>query len=527
MTPRWRGIFWVVAVVNALPLFAVRHLPYTDLPEHVAAIDTLARLLPGGGGAPYVVALRESQYLLYHLTGALLARVVGDAVLANKLLLLLVAIAMPVSLRSFLRALDRDERVAIFGAMPFYNRALMVGFLPFVAAIPLTLFALAAIVEQCRAPTRRRAIGIALLCVLLFYTHVSAYVVGLLVAATIAIASSRLSRAPGRAFDPRPLLFTMPALVPSVIAALFWWSAGSLGAPGRDPDVARIALLDSVNRMPLWTFDAWRGHGDELWAVTWWTAFAIIVAAGLRRPLERGRGWVIALLPFGVALVVYLATPFRVGAAGYLNVRLAPLVTLFATVALRPRDDRWGKIPLGMAAIATVGMTATTTFEARRVCREKLGAGFESLLAEMTPGRRLAMLSFDARSPRAHEWPYVFAGSLYRARGGAIASYSFVELPHWPVHYDARVAGAVPPARGPFWVYHPCAYRYRDDGDYYDYVLVQGRFDLFPPRAPGPPFAEIASSGAFTLYARAAGPPMDEVDRGPCLRAPDPRRYDE
>ena len=57
----------VFAVANALPLFCVKHLPFTDLPEHVAAMATIARLLPGGGGAPYVLELGKSQYLLYHL----------------------------------------------------------------------------------------------------------------------------------------------------------------------------------------------------------------------------------------------------------------------------------------------------------------------------------------------------------------------------------------------------------------------------------------------------------------------------
>ena len=60
------------------------------------------------------------------------------------------------------------------------------------------------------------------------------------------------------------------------------------------------------------------------------------------------------MLPFVVAVLVYLATPHRVGAAGYLNVRLAPLVTLLALATLRPRDDLGGAVPLAMAAVATL-----------------------------------------------------------------------------------------------------------------------------------------------------------------------------
>ena len=125
---------------------SIRYLPFTDLPEHVAAIATLARLLPGGGGAPaYAISWSSSQYLLYDLIGAVLTRIIGDAVLANRLLLAAVAIAWPYAARSLLRALDRDERVAILAPATFWVIARSRSeFLPFVASVPVALFSLAA-----------------------------------------------------------------------------------------------------------------------------------------------------------------------------------------------------------------------------------------------------------------------------------------------------------------------------------------------------------------------------------------------
>lgn len=117
--------------------------------------------------------------------------------------------------------------------------------------------------------------------------------------------------------------------------------------------------------------------------------------------------------------------------------------------------------------------------------------------------------------PDAHFWPYVFAGSYVRTRSpGAIAAWSFTELEHWSLHY---AEGSAPPTHGPFWGFRPCAYRYLSDGAYYDYVLVQGAHQVFED-APGPPFVRVASSGVFTLYARAAGAPSvaGEADVGPC-----------
>lgn len=519
---RWYVALWVVAIANALPLLLVRHLPFTDLPEHVAAMATIARLLPGGGGAPYVLALGKSQYLLYHLCGALLTRGVGDAVVANKLLLVAVAMAWPLSLRSLLRALGRDERIALFAPMVFWNRALTVGFLPFIASLPLALFALAVFVKQCREPTARRGVALVVLTLALFYAHASAYLVFVLVAGALALTSCWLERPERSSHRPtwRPLMVTAPLLVPSVVAALVWWSAGSLATRGRDAEVVRMGVGATVSALPLWTFDIWKSHVDEVAAGLWWLAFAALVVGGLSRPPEAHGRWLLAVLPFAVGVVVYLVTPHHVGAAGYLNVRLAPLVTLLALVTLRPRDDAWGTGPLIVAAVATLTMAGTTMHEMRRVSAERLG-DFDQLLAQMKPASRLALLDFESSSARTHEWPYVFAGALYRARGGEIVSYSFTELPHWPVHY---APGREPPHRVPFWVYYPCSYRYREDGAYYDYVLVQGAVSPFDADHDpvGPRFEPLAVAGAFTLYAKTSDREQnaDVADHGPCVEGP-------
>jgi hypothetical protein len=124
------------------------------------------------------------------------------------------------------------------------------------------------------------------------------------------------------------------------------------------------------------------------------------------------------------------------------------------------------------------------------------------------------MLNFEVTSRRVPFWPYVFAGSYHRANGGLVAGYSFSELAHWPIHY---APGTEPPVRKPFWVYQPCAYRYREDGEYYDYVLVQGRAEPFADPTPGPSFREVARSHALTLYEKTSAKSDDLTpDRGPC-----------
>jgi hypothetical protein len=493
----------VTAIAAALPLLLVRHAPFTDLPEHVAAMETMARLLPGGGGAPYVVAFGSSQYLLYHSAGALLTRIVGDALLANRLLLAAVAIAWPLSLRALLRVLGRDERLAIFGCMLVWNRALVVGFLPFVASVPIALFALAAIVKQLEAPTRRRAIVLAALATALFYTHVSSFVI-FGVAAGVMIVARR-----------RHALFAVLPLAPATICALVWWRAGSLEGPGGKIEVVtRMPVTASLHAMPIWTFDIWSSHTDELCAGVWWSAFSVLLAIGLWRETRLGVASLFAWIPFGCALVVYFATPVQLGAAGFLNLRLAPLLALFGLLGIAAERTRISRWATGAAGIAAIVMAADAAYEMRRLEREQLG-DIEAVLAHARPGSRLVMLDFEARTTRMVFFPYVFAGSLHRLHGGRVASYSFSELPHWPLHYAP--GEAPPPKNVPLAIYVPCTYRYRADGEYYDYVLVQGHFDPFEDPAPGPPFTAIARAGAFTLFAKTGGPSDDWTpDRGPC-----------
>jgi hypothetical protein len=490
--------FWLTAIAVALPLLVVEHAPFTDLPEHVAAMATMAKLLPGGGGAPYVVAFGSSQYLVYHAVGGVLTRIVGDALLANRILLAAVAIAWPLSLRSLLRAHGRDERVAIFGSMLVWNRALLVGFLPFVASVPIALFALATVVRQLEAATRRRAVILAVLSLTLFYTHVSSFVLFALSACAM-IAVRRVN-----------VVATAAPLVPSAIAAALWWRAGSLeGARGRIEVVMHMPIAASLHALPAWTFDIWTSHVDDLCAGVWWTAFGVLLAIGLRRDAR-----LFTWIPFVCTLGVYLVTPVQLGAAGLLNVRLAPLLALFALPGAAVDGVRVTRLATTAAGIVAIVMAVSSGFEMRRLEREQLG-DIESVLSHARPGSRLVTLDLEARTGRMVFWPYVFAGSLHRLHGGRVASYSFSELPHWPLHY---APGEAPPAKQvPLAIYAPCTYRYRADGDYYDYVLVQGRTNPFADPTPGPPFTAIAHAGAFTLFGKTGGA-ADEwtPDRGPC-----------
>jgi hypothetical protein len=459
--------------------------------------------------SPYELALLRSPYLAFHVAGALLTAVVGDAELATRLLLAVAGAALPLAFRSLLRAAGRDERLAIFGCLPFWSRPLVIGFLPFVASIPLALFGvgLAFRAVRARRPRTRTRVGLAVVGALLFYTHVSTWMVFTASTVAIALLAKRW----------RELL----ALAPGSIAAASWLLLGrltlraeSLSAPG---EIARMSPARALLAMPAWIFDVWRTRLDDVAALAWWGAFLLVVLVGARSMTRHSRRATVFLYaPFVCALCIYMATPFRVGAALMLNVRLAPVLVLLAFLPTRwPRRSRLATATALSITVANL-FGGTAAFAACRAARDELGA-IDPIVDAIPRGARLLTLSFDIRSRTTHIFPWAHVGSYHRVRGGGVASFSFSELRHWPVQY--RAADRPPAKEGATWDYGPCTYRNAIDGPYYDFVLVRGDVNPFVSKPPGPTFEKVLTSGTMTLYRKGAGewPATGAPDPGPCV----------
>jgi len=509
------------ALATAGPLFVVTYLPFTDMPEHVAVMATLRHWFDPAWRIQehYVLALR-SQYALYHLAGALLTALVGDAERANRLLMAASAICLPFALRSLLRAFGRDERIALLACPLFWSRPLVIGFLPYMASLPLMLYTLAAATRQHQQASTRRAVWLAVLTVLLFYLHASAF--ALLGVITVALALVHAVRV--RTISLRHLALHLGWLIPSGVCAVTWWilgrmtlNASSLSDPG---EIGHMAPMRLARAISLWSHDIWVDHVDEMLALAYWCVFATILIAGMWK--RRGEFTpctdFLPLLPFACALAVYFVIPFRIGAGAMLNVRLAPVLALFALVALPPLPRKNRALEIALAAgffiaIATPANAARVVLAAER----EEANGIDEALAVTRPGARLVELSFDMRSRYQHFPPWVHLGAYHRARKGGVSSYSFTELHHWSLHFVK--ANAPPKKSHAFWEFDPCLFRNAQDGQYYDYVLVRGRLDPFRDHPPGPAWKVSVHKGDFTLYEKVSDetyPTWATADLGPC-----------
>jgi hypothetical protein len=525
LTTPWRIALWASAVAVVVPLWCAHHLPFSDWPEQVAAMATLCHYwTPGFRNAEhYQLALANSQYLLFHVVGALLSIPLGSAERACRVLLTAVGFAYPFALRSLLRALGRDERLALAGAAAFWSRPLTMGFLPYVAAVPFVLWGSALVVEQLRAPTRRRTVGLVCVSLALCYLHASAYL--LFVIIVVALVATRALGAGDRSVVRaiRSLAFLVPSAVPAVIWFVYGSianRASSLSAPGQVVFMPKVELLW---QFPGWTLDVWSGHADEVSALLFWVGllgFLLARHARARAGSTRSEGSRLAWVPLACALLSYVALPYRVGAGYMLNLRMAIFIALFAPLLLPSgRRGLRATLPLSLLLASTLVGAANAAVQVHTAERDELG-DVDRLIDRMRPGSRMLGLTFHVSSAHMRWAPWTFLGAYHRSRAGGVAELSFSSLAHWPIRY--RPEAAPPSKRSLFWTFDSCRYRNQIDGPYYDYMLVRGNVDPFRDAPPGPRFRKVDTERDFTLYEKVSGPDVPPwpawpvADRGPC-----------
>jgi len=493
--PLWKWLLRICAAATALPLWSASHLPFTDLPQHVAAIGTLRHWWdPVWKSQEYfTLALGQTQYLLYYLAGAAMAFPLGTAERANVVLLSLTAIAFPWSLRALLRALHADERLALFGCTLFWSQALLIGFFNYLAAMPLLLWGLSLAVRQALGPSRKTLWMLGAVSVALFYLHLSAFIFFAPAAAMASLALPRM--APPRQW-PRRLVWAAPVVALSIL----WLLASPVMHPQsvgwRQPmavafDEPAAALHNITDAL----LDIWRGPEDE------WCLLALLSAAALLAwPQQRDQEadpWKRGLVAAWAALaaLLYFAFPVSVGWLWQLNERYALVFALLAPALLRPSRGLRGGGPLLLVAATGLFAAGIAVSNIRAFDREV--GPFDEVLAQAQPGRRLIGMIFEQNSRHAKFSAFLHYQAYYRARMGGVASFSFAELPQSPLRYRPENA---PPPHPAGWEWHAGLFRNDVDGLYYDYVLVHAPFEPPQLRAPGPRWRPLAQRGDWALY---------------------------
>jgi hypothetical protein len=302
------------------------------------------------------------------------------------------------------------------------------------------------------------------------------------------------------------------------VAAIVWFLCAEANAgPSllRGADVEYVSLRELSGEFSAWTHDIWKSHIDEATGVAFWALILLLAWQHHEREPYGFRGVVARWIPFASALALFVLLPSRVGTGAMLNVRLAVFLGLFALVVLRPDRRPLTTAVLAMGAGLAFIVGGNAAFEVHHAERDEL-AGFADLLEKVEPGAKLLSLEFDRSSKHTDFSPWIHAGAYHRLRRGGIASFSFAELPHWPLRYTDQARPPNPRAR--FMEWKPCLFRNSIDGPYYDYVLTRGGLDPFVSGPPGPRWSAIGNALDWKLYKKVAGENVfsGTPDEGPC-----------
>jgi hypothetical protein len=482
----WTLVFVALSALSVWPIFSVEHPPLQDLPQHLAAVRVLRDHPDLALGQYFDIQLSRTQYLTYYGAVWLFSYVFGIA-LANKLVLAAALVALPWSLVSLLRVLGRDPRLAVFAFGLTYNAHLVLGFFNFVAALPLMFWGIAWAEKLRRRYSRHSEIGLAILLVVCFYTHVVPFAFCALGMALVMIGDGFvLTLRRGFVF------------VPAALCALIWLCStpagtATLAATGgvdaeKRPEFATVnaALRD----LPAWLTDVLHGPRDEQLLVAWAALFLVVLALGMRRygppgaplpPSPRGsipvlldgelsvRAYRVALL-CPVAAVSYFVAPTSYDWIWPISARF-PLIALLFAIVLLPSPRGF----FGSATLAAVGFVAFLGFSdvshAFATFEHDEVGNIEQALAAIPEGQRVAGLIFD-RSSRAVKFsPFIHYAALYQAEKGGAVMFTFADFPQSPFRFKD---GNRPPRVPPRWEWQPERVDPAHDLAWYRYVLVRG-----------------------------------------------------
>ena len=483
----WPAAVALVAVAAAVPLWSSTFLPFQDAPQHVAAVRVLADYGDATFGFQrwFEVDLRRSQYLGFYLPAAALAKLVGPQA-ACRIVLTLIVFALPAACWLLLRSFGRDTRLSVFAPAAFHTVPLYMGFFNFVISVPAAIAAVALVECELRAPSRGRAVLLAVGATALFWLHPSAVAFLLGAAAVLAVTSARPWRRMARAMMP---------LLPAAVL-LGGWAA-----------VAHVARPDADGSRPFWQpfgdqlLDIGRfgnvlvGHSDELFAlamISLWFAAAI-----LRGPRALPERWWRLPVVGALILAAYLVTPVGVGYAWYIHTRALPFLGFIALASTVLARRRLTAGLLAAAAALQIGYAARLVAVYRAFDAEADRASFQQVLRAAEPGRRLVSLMFERRSRWFQFDPYMHFGMYYEVERGGRARYNFAEVPWTPIRFRSD---APPVSEPPDWFFRPERFDSRRHASDADYVLTRGGTG-----DPGAPFVLLERAGPWSLYARWRG----------------------
>ena len=492
-TAKWNNLlqderlFGAALLISVVPLWLTPFLPFVDLPQHVALVAGIHELFRGN---PLFVADFEINWFTPYLAGYFLLFVLSSVmpiIIASKLALSMAIIAFPWITGILLREIGADQRLKWLAIPSGYSFAVYWGFFTYALAIPLAIGLLVLTVRFERAPTTRKAIGVALYAVALFFCH--AIALGCASFLSLAYIGAKRWRSPKDL-----ILCYLPYTAPLPVIALWTFRVFEAEASVQDSPI----LFGTVRERLTTLFLQFAGLDAAAFGVA-----LLIVVIVLFLPLllgcrltKRPERWLL----FAAGVGLYAVFPTYAQATAFLYQRIAVFVIPVWLVLWEP-PERENRLFVPAVLVMLVAWWSVNTVRFRDFGRDT--ELFSEVLAEVPAGGHLAGMLLCNASPHFSNPVYLHYASWYQAVAGGVTDNSFALVYLSPIRYKDMAR----PRVGDTLAWYPQDFSWaRDGGDLYDYYLVCSGVDaaeaIFKEQVAAVDL--IAQNGPWWLYEKVA-----------------------
>ena len=443
----FRVAFIAALVLNVIAIWVTRWLPMGDVGGWIELIDVVGRF--GASDTVYadyyvLPSGLEPNSLVVHL-GSFLGNFMPSDI-AAKVFVTWYVVGVPVGVLMFAKALGRSRWLAFFAAPMVFNSLFNVGVLNFLVAMPLMFMGLARAHTRMREGRLRDDMILAVIFVLIFYSHVLALLMALGMTAPVLLLGIRQRR------DLLRFVFLVPTLVLLAIWVVRKYVFAETTADGLalvgDDGLGFVfhGMGARIGQIHEWGMRFFRDDTDEWFVIILglsWLALMGAARFGGRGKDDKRRGFlevarerVLEMITFG-SIVAFFALPSHMREIELIAERVVVPVLILLTLwpRLRLSGTRVHALVLPVVLAALVYPIAVANkflvFE-----REYIG-GLPAAIAELPKGSRVAYVMNERTIPLTHMGPlWHIPKALVAVELGGVTNDSFAIRPYCPVQFQ-------------------------------------------------------------------------------------------
>ena len=477
------AFFLIFSIFFISPIWLTEIPPMVDIPQHASQIATLKQILEGADNDN--LRAFEINWFTPYLTGYLLGTVlltVFPIQVAIKLLLSAAMLATFILTGMLLKTVGADERWKWLTLPSIYGYCFNWGFLNFIVATPLGLLFLLLSVRYSRSRNIALPVSIALLSIMLFFSHIIilGFMSLLAISYHFAVHHSNI-----KTFIQKCWPYTIP--IPLIVI----WGINTYSGE------SQVSTATTVWRYGIHRIAELRLHyaGFEQGGMEYLPAiFLMCVPFFFRARFNKSPArW----LPFLTGLLVYLLFPLHTFGTAFLYPRFGGFLPVLWYMAWdTPSSPQKHQKKSWAILIILVGILAFHLTRFGLFASEQ--RHFHQILDAMEPGKKSQSLVYTNKAPGFHVPVYLHMPAWYQATKRGVSDFSFALFMPEMVRYTKEASSNVASIKAGACCYHK-GFKWGPMDQQYTYFVVRNKNDIGEAAFGGRAILE-KQSGLWWLY---------------------------